>query len=259
MENKDLLFKKEGNIGIITLNRPQAFNTITVEVWEALDECMDMIEKDDSIRAVILNGNGDTFTAGIDLSVLKQFNSTFVAAKLPWAQRLYSRFQEWSIPVIAAVHGLCYGTGIELILGCDIRIAAEGTRFSIPEVKFGLAPDMGGTTKLTKLVGSGQAKRLIMCCDEIDAAEARQIGLVEYVVPKEELMERAHKVANRMMGMPPAGISFAKKGINLAVDNSVAAGLLFEMAQSTYCCGTEDKTEAAAAFLEKRKPVFKGK
>ena len=254
-----LLFKKEEGIGVITLNHPETFNLVNWELLEALDNVQANIENDPAVRAVVINANGDHFSAGIDLKILKEVDSQFIMRKLTWLQRVYGRWQEWSIPVIAAIHGLCYGSAMELILGCDIRIAAEDARLAIPEVRFALSPDMGGTTRLTQLVGMGQAKRLIMGCEEIDAREAFQIGLVEIVVKREELMTRALKLARRMVGMPPAAIGFAKKGINLANESSVAAGLLFEQAQSTFCCGTGDQNEAIDAFFEKRKPKFKGR
>ena len=217
------------------------------------------IEKDTSVRALVIKANGEHFSAGIDLNILKEIDSQFVAENLKWLQRLYGRWQEWPIPVIAAIHGICYGSAVELILGCDIRIAAEDLRISIPEVRFGLSPDMGGTLRLTQLVGLGQAKRLILGCEELDAAEAKEIGLVEIVVPREKLEERATKLAKRIAGMPPMAIRLAKKGINLANESSLAAGLAFEQAQSIYCCGTEDQNEAIDSFFGKRRPNFQGK
>ncbi|NLB88791.1 MAG: enoyl-CoA hydratase/isomerase family protein, partial [Syntrophomonadaceae bacterium] len=208
---------------------------------------------------VIINANEDHFSAGVDLKFLRTVNSEFIMDNLDWLQRLYGRWQEMPIPVIAAVHGLCYGSATELILGCDIRIAAKDARISIPEVRFGLSPDMGGTVRLTQLVGMGQAKRLILGCEEVGADEAFAIGLVEIVVEREQLMERAMKLAKRIASMPPAAVRFAKRGINLANESSVMAGLLYEQAQSTYCCGTEDQNEAIDSFFEKRKPVFKNK
>jgi len=252
-----LLFEKEGAVGVITINRPQHFNLVSIELLQELEEVQNTIEADKDVKAVVIKANGDHFSAGIDLSLLNQVNSQFIMEHLTWLQRLYGRWQEWPIPVVAAIHGICYGSAVELILGCDIRIASEECRLSIPEVRFGLSPDMGGTTRLAQLVGIGQAKRLIMGCEEIGAQEAFQIGLVEIVVKKEELIERAMKLAKRMTEMPPAAIRFAKKGINLAHESSVAAGLLFEQAQSTYCCGTQDQKEAIDAFFNKRKPTFK--
>ncbi|HBV88852.1 MAG TPA: enoyl-CoA hydratase [Desulfosporosinus sp.] len=256
---KHLNFNKDGRIGIITLDNAKGFNLVGTDFLHELDEIQKEILADHDLGGIVINANGDNFSAGIDLKFLKDVSSQFIMDNLVWLQNLYSFWQELPIPVIAAINGLCYGSATELILGCDIRIAADNARFSIPEVRFGLSPDMGGTTRLTHLVGIGQAKRLIMGCEEIDAEEALRIGLIEIMVTKETLNERAMKLAHKMAGFPPAGIRFAKKGINLANESSVQAGLLFEQAQSTFCCGTEDLREAVTAFLEKRKPVFKGR
>lgn len=256
---KALLYTKEDSIAVITLNRPEAFNLVGQDFLRELDEIQEEISKDKSVRAVVINANGDHFSAGVDLKFLRTVNSEFIMDNLDWLQRLYGRWQEMPIPVIAAIHGLCYGSATELILGCDIRVAAKDARISIPEVRFGLSPDMGGTVRLTQLVGMGQAKRLILGCEEVDADEAYAIGLVEIVVEREKLMERAMKLAKRIASMPPAAVRFAKRGINLANESSVSAGLLFEQAQSTYCCGTEDQNEAIDSFFEKRRPVFKNK
>lgn len=256
---KHLAFNKEGRIGIITLDNAKGFNLVGTDFLYELEEIQKEINADRTLGAIVINANGDHFSAGIDLKFLKGVSSQFIMENLVWLQKLYSFWQELPIPVIAAVHGFCYGSATELILGCDIRIAADNAKFSIPEVRFGLSPDMGGTTRLTHLVGMGQAKRLIMGCEEIDAEEALRIGLIEILVTHEELNKRAMKLAIKMANFPPAAIRFAKKGINLANESSVATGLLFEQAQSTYCCGTEDLREGVTAFLEKRNPEFKGR
>ena len=254
---KHFNYVKEDTIGIVTLCNPKGFNLVAGEAFfRELYEIQEILEEDKSLRAVVINAEGDHFTAGVDLNTLLQADSQWIMDRLVWLQRLYSRWQEFPFPVVAAVQGICYGSGVELILGCDIRIAADNARFSIPEVKFGLAPDMGGTAKLTHLVGIGQAKRMIMGCDEINAEEALRIGLIEILVKKEELNDRAMKMAQKMANLPPGAMRFAKKGINLANESSVAASLLFEEVQSTYCCGTQDQNEGIKSFFEKRKPEF---
>ncbi len=260
MANGDwFLFEMVDSVAVLTLNHPESMNIVNKELFTELDEMQNKIEQDKSIRAVVIKANGEHFSAGIDLNLLKSIDSQFVAENLNWLQRLYGRWQEWHIPVVAAVHGICYGSAVELILGCDIRVAADDLKIAIPEVRFGLSPDMGGTVRLTQLVGLGQAKRLILGCEELNAQEALQVGLVEIVVPREKLEERAIKLAKRMAGMPPMAIRFAKRGINLANESSLAAGLAFEQAQSIFCCGTEDQNEAIDSFFNKRKPVFQGK
>ncbi|AFQ44038.1 enoyl-CoA hydratase/isomerase family protein [Desulfosporosinus meridiei] len=256
---KHLAFNKDGRIGVITLDNARGFNLVGSDFLKELEEIQKEITADGDLGAIVINADGDNFSAGIDLKFLKEVSSEFIMANLVWLQNLYSFWQDLPIPVIAAINGLCYGSATELILGCDIRIAADDAKFSIPEVRFGLAPDMGGTTRLTHLVGIGQAKRLILGCEEIDAEEALRIGLVEILVKKEDLNQRAMKLAKKMAAFPPSGVGFAKKGINIANESGVQAGLLFEQSQSTFCCGTEDLREAVSAFLEKRKPVFKGR
>lgn len=257
---KHFNYVKEDNIGIVTLCNPQGFNLVAGDVFfKELYEIQEIIAEDKSLRCVLINAEGDHFSAGVDLKFLLPMNSQGIMDNLVWLQRLYSRWQEYPFPVIAAVQGICYGSAVELILGCDFRIAAENARFSIPEVRFGLSPDMGGTARLTHLVGIGQAKRMILGCDEINAEEALRIGLVEILAKNEELNNVAMKYAKKMANLPPAALRFAKKGINVANESSVATSLLFEEAQSTFCCGTEDQNEGIRAFFEKRKPEFHNK
>lgn len=250
-EGKTLQFDMEDNVGILTINNPPV-NFFGGEFYSELDTFEQFIATQD-VHALVINASGKYFSAGIDMNYLKAVSSEFALDRLPWLQRIYSFWQEQSYPVIAAIQGICAGSGTELALGCDIRMAAEGTRFSLPEVMLGLSPDMGGTARLTRLVGVGQAKRMIMTCDEIDAQEALRIGLVEYVVPAEALQQRALKLAKKMAKMPKAAMRFAKKGINATDEGGLQAGLMFEQAQSTYCCGTKEMDDAIEAFVKRLK------
>ena len=249
-EGKYFLFSLEKGVGVLTPNRPP-YNIFEAGFYPELGEVEDVITRTEGIRCMVINANGKCFSAGIDLNYLQGVSSSYVLEKLPWLQRIYGFWQEQNYPVIAAVQGLCTGSGLEFILGADIRIAAEGARFSLPEVQLGLSPDMGGTSRLTRLVGMGQAKRLILAGEEIDAQEALRIGLVEVVVPLEELSERSMKMAMTIARSPAAAVRFAKKGINLTDEGGLYAGRIFEQAQSTYCCGTEDLQNAIAAYKAK--------
>jgi len=212
------------------------------------------------VRVIVLTGAGDkAFCAGIDLSLLAKVNSDFVRTKIGSLHQIHNGWETHPRPVIAAVNGACIGAGMELALSCDMRIAADTAVFSIPEVRFGLAPDMGGTQRLARLVGPGQAKRLILTGKRIGAAEALNIGLVEEVVPAGALMDKTMEAANFIIANAPLAVMYAKKAINLAGESSLAAGLLYEEMASTYCCGTEDKNEAMASYFEKRPPQYKGK
>ncbi len=246
-------------VAVLSLNRPEKRNAVNDDMLRNLENIQNNIIAEESIRAVLIKANGPHFTVGMDLNSIKTFGNRFTLNRIAWLQGVYGRWQEMPIPVVAAVQGYCIGSGIEMILGCDFRIAAENVRFRLPEVSLGLSPDMGGTARLTKLIGLGQAKRLIMACEEVKAQEAFSIGLVEEVVKDEELEARALSLAEKMAAYPPLAMGWAKKGINLAHDNSTAAALLFEQAQSSSCFASQDLKEAVAAFMEKRKPNYQGK
>ena len=256
---ESFLFEKQGAVAIVTINRPQAMNTMTVDAWKEMDVILRELEDDEETRCVVLAGAGKHFSAGIDLSTLRQSSSQQTLHHLPWLQRLYDRWDKLNQPVIAAIQGVCIGSGVELVLACDIRLAATDASFAIPEVMFGLSPDMGGSQRLARAVGLGQAKRLILGCERIKVEEALRIGLVEEVVEPDKLMERALGLANIIASKPPVAVVFGKKAINLAAESSMHAGLLYEQAQSVFCCGTNDMDEAIAAFFEKRSPKFNGK
>jgi enoyl-CoA hydratase len=258
--SKDLLlFEKIGAVAVISFNNQEKMNTLDWQMLGDIEKLQNAIEEDDSIRAVVIKGKGKHFSAGVNVETLQKTDAPYMLKKLDWIQRVWSRWQTLPVPVIAAIQGACIGGAAELILALDIRIAADNAFFRLPEVGFGLSPDMGGTTRLTKLVGPGQAKRIIMGNEEIRAEEALRIGLVEIVVAVDDLEERAMNLARKMSELPPIGMRFAKKGINLAAESSVNSGLLFEQAQSICCFMTDDLKEGIGAFLEKRKPVFKGK
>ena len=246
-EGKYFLFTLEKGIGVLTLNRPP-YNIFEAGFYVELGEVEDVIAKTEGIRCLIIKANGKCFSAGIDLNYLQGVSSAYVLEKLPWLQKIYGFWQEQNYPVIAAVQGLCTGSGVEFILGADIRVAAEDARFSLPEVQLGLSPDMGGTSRLTRLVGIGQAKRMILTGEEVSAEEALRIGLVEVVVPLEDLEARVMKMAKTIARSPAAAVRFAKKGVNLTDEGGLHAGALFGQAQSTYCCGTEDLQNALAAY-----------
>jgi len=259
MGRSNIKLKKEGTIAFITLCDSTGINLFDRDLTRALAEIQDDISADTCLRAAIICSTGAHFSAGVDLAFLKTVNTKFIKDNLTFIQRTYTRFQELPIPVIAAIKGLCYGAGLELALNCDIRVASEDARLALPEIKFGFTADQSGTTKLTKLVGIGQAKKLILCTEEIDAAEAYRIGLVEYLVKPADLEKKAIQLAERISSMPPSAVRFGKWGVNVAAEGNTYAGLMFEQAQSTYCFGTDDKDEAVSAFIEKRKSIFKDK
>lgn len=258
MSYSQIKLEIQDNIALVTINRPEKANCWTEKMYQEFAAVQQELRDNDEIRAIILTGAGDkAFCAGIDLSLLAKVNSEFVRKNLHFLHQVHNGWENHPRPVIAAVNGACIGAGMEIALSCDFRLAADTATFLIPEVRFGLAPDMGGTQRLTRLVGPGQAKRLILTGKKIDAREALRIGLVEEVVPAADLIKEAFKTARQVAFNAPLAVTFAKKAINVAGESSMAAGLLYEEIASTYCCGTEDKKEALSSYFENRAPHFK--
>ncbi len=251
--------EKIGAVGIVRLNRPQAFNAFTSQMFDELELVTRQIEDDPDLLCIILTGEGNHFCAGIDISLLAETSSEWSVRNV---NKLHARLFRWenlTQPTIAAINGACMGGGLELVLTCDMRIAAANATFSVPEVSFGISPDMGGSQRLPRAVGASQAKKLLLTGEKFDAAEALRLRAVDEVVAPEQLLERALKLAGKIASQPPMAVRFVKKAVNLSMESSLQAGMLFEQVQSIYALGSEDKDEAAAAFLEKRAPRFKGK
>ncbi len=254
METKNVLLQKEGNLAIVTMNRPKALNAINAETLEDLKTVIDEIEKDDNIFAVIVTGAGDkSFVAGADISQMKD-ETVLQARKFSLlGNRIFRKIETLGKPFIAAVNGFALGGGCELSMACDIRIASENAKFGQPEVTLGIIPGFGGTQRLARLVGMGRAKELIYSARNIDAEEAYRIGLVNKVVPQEKLMEEAKKLANQIAGRAPIAVKLSKKAINMGtqVDMDTAINIEGEIFGS--CFATEDQKDAMTAFVEKRK------
>jgi Enoyl-CoA hydratase/carnithine racemase len=251
--------EKIGAVGIVRMNRPKAFNTFTIQMFDELELITKQIEDDHDLRCIVLTGEGHHFCAGIDISLLAETSSEWSVRNVNKLHARLFRWENMTQPIVAAINGACMGGGLEFALTCDMRIAAANASFSMPEVGFGLAPDMGGSQRLPKVVGASQAKRLLLTGEKFDAREALRLGVVDEVVEPDQLLERAMTIANKIASQPPMAVRFVKKAVNLAMESSLSAGMLFEQVQSIYALGSEDKDEAAAAFLEKRAPHFKGK
>jgi enoyl-CoA hydratase len=261
MELQDLVYEKSDGIAYVYLNRPKALNTFNAQTLADFETVQDDLFADESIRVVILAAKGKLFSAGIDISMLGTGSDSpsFAARYVHKLQEYYTRWEKLPMPVICAIHGVCIGGSIENALSCDMRVCTAGATFSLPELNMGMSPDMGGTQRLTRAVGPSQAKRLIMTADFIDAQEALRIGLVDFVVPDEELMDFATKLARRIADKPPLGVMVAKKAVNIAAEAPMGVGLQFEQLGSCFLFGTEDFKEGPRAFMEKRKPDFKGR
>ena len=257
MNFENLMFKKEGNIGILSINRPKALNALNSATLKEINQAIDMIEKDDEVHILILTGEGRAFVAGADISEMKVLNAHEAREFAKLGSGTFRKIELMEKPVIAAVNGFALGGGCELSMCCDIRIASEKAKFGQPEVGLGIIPGFAGTQRLSRLVGLGRAKELIFTADMIDANEAYRIGLVNKVVPAEELMNEAMGLANKILSKGQLAVRFAKTSINRGAETDIETGMAIERDLFGLCFATEDQKEGMGAFLEKRSPNYK--
>ena len=257
---KTLIYEKKDTIGILTINRPDKLNALSNELTEELQKFLDEVEKDSDLRVLVVTGAGDkAFVAGADINELVERDAIMGRDVSRFRQDLFARIENLPIPVIAAVNGYALGGGLELALACNIRIASEKAQFGAPEVKLGIIPGDGGTQRLPRLVGLGRAMELVLTGDFIDAPEAHRIGLVNRVIPHEELMENVMALAKKIASRPPLAVKYAKDAVNRSQEGDTASGYALESYLHALACTTEDKKEGVTAFLEKRKGDFKGR
>ncbi len=263
MEYKNIIYTSGKNKGIakITINRPEVRNALNTATRQELRNAIEEIKKDSSVRVVIITGAGEkAFISGADITAFKDATPiTIEEYASTVAQQLFTDIESLSVPTIAMIKGFCLGGGVELAMCCDIRIASENAKFGQPEINLGIFPGAGGTQRLPRLIGWGKAKELIYTGKIIDAVEAEKIGLVDKVVPPERLEEEAEQLAETIASKSPLIIKLVKKVINRGLYTDLAAGLDYEKANFALCFATEDHIEGVTAFLEKRKPEFKGK
>lgn len=260
MEFKTLIYEKEEGLGIITLNRRKTMNALNSELMEELDRLLDVIRDDDEIGAVIITGRRNFFGVGADIGEVVSISTPVEARRLAdKAQALFKKLEGLRQPVIAAVSGLALGGGCEMCLACDTRIAAKNARFGTPEIKLGLLPGAGGTQRLPRLVGLGRAKEILYSGDPIDADEAWRIGLVNKVVPIESLLDEAKAMAKKFLKQPAFALATIKNLVNTGIKMDLDSALTHESRCFELLFATEDQKEGVRAFLEKRKPVFKGR
>ncbi|PZC45639.1 MAG: enoyl-CoA hydratase [Chloroflexi bacterium] len=252
-------YEKDGEVGLVTLNRPDRLNALGQDVRRELNEVLDEIEVD-ATRVVIFAGEGRAFCAGADINDLSAGEDLRSPVPDPSeTPEVIKRIGDLNKVVIAAVHGAAVGGGCEVALACDMRIASENARFGLPEIKLGIMPGAGGTQRMPRLVGEGRAKWLMMTGEFIDAQTSLQWGLVNQVVPNEELMAEARKLAQTLVAQPPLALAFIKSAVDRGLESSLPAGIEYEARCSYILQQTEDKAEGTKAFLEKRKPVFTGR
>jgi enoyl-CoA hydratase len=254
----NLLIEISNGIAVITINRPKEMNALNQKTIDELDNAFYKIGEESTVGAVIITGNDKTFVAGADITSMVNIDP--IAAK-DWArsgQQVFSRIENFSRPVIAACSGFTLGGGCELAMACDIRLASDKAKFGQPEVNLGITPGFAGTQRMPRLIGMGQAKMLIFTGDIIGAEEALRIGLVDMVVPHEDLLDIAKNLAEKIVKKAPYAVQQAKRAINQGMEIDSESGAILEAEILGMCFTTKDQKEGMQAFLEKRKPQFKG-
>lgn len=257
MSSDKVIFKKQENIAILSINRPEALNALNTDVLEALDLAIDKVEKDEDIHVIVLTGEGKAFVAGADIGEMKDLDPVKAREFADKGLNLFRKIELMEKPVIAAVNGFALGGGCELSMCCDIRIASDKAKFGQPEVGLGITPGFGGTQRLSRLVGIGRAKELIFTTDIIKAEEAYRIGLVNKVVPGEELMDATIEMAKNIASKGQLAVRYAKDAINKGSEVDLDTAMSIEKDLFALCFASEDQKEGMAAFLEKRKPNYK--
>jgi len=253
--NEHIKVEKKKEIGIITLNRLEARNALNRKMIHELGDALTELENDPQIRSIIITGNKD-FCAGADIKEMNAIKPEEIETFCRWGHKVFDQLENMGKPVIAAITGFALGGGCELAIACDIRIAGESAKFGQPEVNLGLIPGFGGTQRLSRLVGVGKAKEIILTGEIINAKEAASIRLVNKIEKDEELMAKAEEMAQVIAQKAPIAVKMAKSLIN--ENQEIERGLEKEINLFAQCFATQDRQEGINAFLEKRTPKFKG-
>src|SRR5687767_14112985 len=257
MNFENVIVEKDGTIGVVTLNRPQALNALSYALVKDLSLAMQELDRDKEVRVIIVTGGEKVFAAGADIKEM--------ADRGPFDERIHERLgyrdqiNKITKPVIAAVSGFALGGGCELAMSCDIIVASETARFGQPEVNLAIIPGSGGTQRLTHLIGKHRAMELVLTGEIIGAVEAQRLGLVNRVMPVELMLEEAKNIAKKIADKPVLAIKAAKEAVLKAANTPLDEGLDFERKSFYMLLASEDRKEGMKAFLEKRKPQYKGR
>ncbi len=258
--SEEILYDVRDQIAWITLNRPQAMNAISETIRAEIPKAIARAEADDNVRVIVFSGAGErAFCAGADVKGFNEVESLVKYRQGRAHTHWILAFDHARKPMIAAIHGYCLGGGLEIALACDIRIAAEGSKFGLPEVSRGTLPGSGGTQRLARMVGLGRALDIALSADHVSAEDALRMGLVSRLVPRAQLMSAAEALAKRIASHAPLSVLLVKEAVRGSLETDLPTGLRIEADLSTLIASTEDRVEAGAAFREKRKPNFKGR
>jgi enoyl-CoA hydratase len=259
MSFENLLIEREGSSAILTVNRPKVLNALNTQTLDELRRAILELTHDEAIRAVVLTGAGEkSFVAGADINELAVQSPTGGRELALRGQHVLDLLEHMGKPVIAAINGYALGGGCELAMACTIRIAADTARLGQPEINLGIIPGYAGTQRLARIVGQGRALELLLTGDQISAQEAHRLGLVNRVVPAAELMAEARKLAATLASKAPIAIRYILEAVHKGLEMPFAQAQNFEATLFGLVASTDDMREGTAAFLEKRKPAFKG-
>jgi len=260
MSYEHLLIVRDGRVATVTVNRPDKMNALNTGIVADLADCFAVLGADEDVGAVVLTGSGEkAFVAGADIGELAELDAVGAERMALKGQAMVDTIENLDKPVIAAVNGFALGGGCELAMACTFRYAAEGARLGLPETGLGLIPGYGGTQRLARLVGRGRALEMILSGDMIDAETAFRLGLVNRICPAGELLETAQGVAAKLAAKSPLALSAALRAVNGGLELGQADGCRLEASIFGVCASSQDASEGCQAFLEKRKPEFKGK
>jgi enoyl-CoA hydratase len=260
MPDDALLFEVRDGVAFVTINRPDKLNALNDDLIRALTDAAGRLAASDEIRGAVLTGAGPkAFAAGADIEVLSKQGALDAKARSLRGQAMCRRFETAGKPVIAAINGYALGGGCELAMACTLRVASEKARLGQPEVKLGIIPGYGGTQRLPRLVGKGRALDLILTARMVDAQEALAMGLVNRVVPADQLLPETERLLREILSMGPLAVRHALEALDHGFDLSLEEGLLLEANLFGLSAATEDMREGLRAFLDKREPKFGGR
>jgi enoyl-CoA hydratase/carnithine racemase len=259
MSFENLLIERDGAVAVLTVNRPKVLNALNTQTLDELRRAILELKLDEAVRAVVLTGAGDkSFIAGADINELAVQSPTGGREHAIRGQHVLDLIEQMGKPVIAAINGYALGGGCEVAMACTIRIAADTAKLGQPEVNLGIIPGYAGTQRLARIVGKGRALELLLTGDQVSAQEAHRLGLVNRVVPAAELMAEAKKLAASLASKAPIAIRYILEAVHKGTEMPFAQAQIFEATLFGLVSSTDDMREGTAAFLEKRKPAFKG-